>query len=238
VQSKFEVRDSKPLSAMLVFMAAPLQIKDDTSLPVRGAPAFFSLDVRSSIAWLSIDDRRLPIAPPSDGLVERIARSVARVPKALRHALTGIKVSPVPNPADAMWAERYGLPVLSGMGADAAGSGWVFIYPHAFERPTDTNDDGFVRGLMHELGHCWSLRDWSCVPTSKEAWRDAIASDRVAPSMYADLSYRNSGQPDEDAAEATALYFSVVDTPALKFHRDRMPARFALLDARFERSDE
>jgi hypothetical protein len=60
-----------------------------------------------------------------------------------------------------------------------------------------------------------------------------IASDPSAPSAYARTSYRSSGAPDEDAAEATALYFLVLGTPAFDAYRAAMPKRFGLIATRF-----
>jgi hypothetical protein len=185
------------------------------------------------VTWLSIDGRQIPIAAQGEAPLEETARSIARVPMALRAVLTAIAISPTANPADDAWAKTYGLPVRSGMGAIASGSGKVVIYPHGLEQLRSRGSDVFVRGLMHELGHCWSLRDWAKTPSAKDAWLGAIASDRSAPSQYAVLSFRNSGWPYEDAAEATALYFLVLGTPAFGDYRASMAGRFALLRARF-----
>jgi hypothetical protein len=86
---------------------------------------------------------------------------------------------------------------------------------------------------MHELGHAWSLRAWQDDPASAQAWRAAIASDQDPPSEYARGSFQSSGALDEDAAEATALYFIERGTPDFERYRARMPARFALIAARF-----
>lgn len=213
--------------------ALPLQIKKEQSLPVQGVAAPFTLRNAGADASLSIDGRELPIAFYAGAPVEEVARAIARVPALLRGVLTSIVISPNPNPYDAIWAEKYRLPVLSGMGAAASGSGRVVIYPHGIAQLHAADGDVFVRNVMHECGHCWSLREWAKNPPAKQAWLDAIASDGDAPSFYAVSSFRNSGSPDEDAAEATALYFLVLGTAAFPVHRTRMPARFALLDARF-----
>jgi hypothetical protein len=214
-------------------MALPLQIKQDHRLPVQGVPAPFTLGAPGAVTSLAIDGRRIPIASCAGAPVEDVARSIARVPAGLRAVLAEVVISPTANPADATWAEVYGLPVRSGMGAVASGSGTVVIYPHGLERLHTAGGDVFVRNLMHELGHCWSLRDWARDPAAKDAWLDAIARDGTAPSTYAALSFRKSGLPHEDVAEATALYFLVLGTPGLDAHRAAMPARFALLAARF-----
>ncbi len=77
------------------------------------------------------------------------------------------------------------------------------------------------------------MREWTTTPSAKEAWVRAIASDPAAPSFYATAAFQNSGLPFEDAAETTALYFLVLGAPAFAVHEAAMPARFALLRARF-----
>jgi hypothetical protein len=110
-------------------------------------------------------------------------------------------------------------------------AGDITIYPYGIAELRD--EDFFVKNLMHELGHVWSRRAWRDDPVSQQAWRDAIARDPDPPSEYARTSFRNSGALDEDAAEATALYFVERGTAAFARYRARMPARFALLAARF-----
>ena len=115
----------------------------------------------------------------------------------------------------------------------AGASGDITIYPHGIAELAD--EDVFVRNVMHELGHVWSQQAWNADPAARRTWLDAIASDPAAPSRYAMSSFRGSGDPDEDAAEATALYFLVRGTPAYERYRSAMPARFASLVARFAR---
>ena len=128
--------------------------------------------------------------------------------------------------------------VLDGAGREGPGSVRELLgaehaeharYTLAIDRATSSTG-----APAHEaIGHCWSLRDWARDPSAKDAWLDAIARDGTAPSTYAALSFRKSGLPHEDVAEATALYFLVLGTPGFDAHRAAMPARFALLAARF-----
>ena len=212
-------------------MQMPLQIKEAHGLPVRGERAPFTLGAPSSTTSLAIDGREIPIASYEGAPLDLVAQSIARVPSALRDLLTRVVISPTASPDDAAWSEKYRLPVLAAMGAVA--SGRISIFPHGIAQLRLPDGDVFVRNLMHELGHCWSLRDWALAPAGKEAWMNAITSDRGAPSHFAILSFRHSGWPHEDVAEATALYFLIRGTPAFDTYRTTMPARFALLDARF-----
>ena len=206
----------------------PLQIKGARDLLVRGDPAAFTLGPSS----LAIDDREIPIRAYEGAPLDVVARSIARVPRELRDLMTELVVSEIPNPTDAAWTEKYRAPVVAGMGA--VGSGRVTIYPHGFEQlRAPDGEDVFTRNLMHELGHCWSLRDWAKEPAGQQAWLRAIASDGKAPSTYAVVAMGSAGWPYEDVAETTALYFLIRGTPAFEAQRRRMPARFAILDARF-----
>ena len=210
----------------------PVQIKSAHDLAVGGEAVPFALERRDTTTALSIDGREIPIAAYEGAPLEVIARSIARVPSPLRALLSRIVISLEANPKDAAWSQTYGLPVLAGMGA--VGSGRITIYPHGIDQlALPDGEDVFVRNLMHELGHCWSLADWTRQPSDQEAWVRAIASDPSAPSQLAALSFRNSGLPYEDAAEATALYFLVRGAPSFDAYRAAMPARFALLAARF-----
>ncbi len=214
-------------------MTLPLQIKADARLAVVGPAAPFTLEGSGGKTMLAIDGRRFPLAANPGAPVAEIARCIARVPRALRNLFSRVFVSPVPNPADEAWAQRYELPVRSGMGALSSGDGTIVIYPYGISTLHLSNGDLFVRGLMHELGHCWSLHDWAHVPGAKKAWLAAIASDPGVASRYAQDALKNSGLAFEDAAETTALYFLTLGTDSFESYRATMPARFALLAARF-----
>jgi len=218
---------SAPAGVAVADPPLPLQIKDDHDLPVRGEPVPFTLTAGA----LQIDGREIPITAYDGAPLDPIARSFARVPLPLRGLITGIVVSSTPSPLDEAWARKYHAHVVAAMGA--APSGTVTIFPHGIDELSDADRDVFARNLMHELGHSWTMREWKATPAAKDAWLRAIASDRRAPSRYAVIAFRNSGWPFEDAAEATALYFLVLGTPAFESYRAAMPARFALIHARF-----
>jgi hypothetical protein len=82
--------------------------------------------------------------------------------------------------------------------------------------------------VMHEVGHMWSSKVFGGGdPLSSPGWApwlSAMQADRETPSRYATSSAQ------EDVAEATALYLSTVDHPALfERYRARFSARFALV---------
>ena len=220
---------SPPVAVAIDPPSLPTQIKRRARSRGSGDAAAFTLKATS----LAIDGREIPFSAYPGAPVDEIARSIARVPAALRAVLTAVEVSAAPSPNDAVWAKTYGLPVLAGM--STAPSGKVTIFPHGIDELKDSDRDVFVRNLLHELGHAWSLHDWKERPAAAETWMAAIKSDRRAPSKYALYAFRKSGLPSEDASEATALYFLTRGTPAFDGYRAGMPARFALLDARFNR---
>jgi len=218
---------STPAPVVAADPPLPLQLKDDHDLPVRGEPAPFTLTATA----LQIDGREIPITAYDGAPLDAIAKAFARVPLQLRGLLAELAVSSSPSPNDAAWARKYHAHVLAGMTTVASGK--ITVYPHGIDELSDPDGDVFARNLMHELGHAWTLREWSTTPAAKDAWLRAIASDRRAPSRYAVVSFASSGWPFEDAAEATALYFLVLGTPAFEAYRATMPARFALIHARF-----
>ena len=228
--------EPQPPPPAQVVHALPIQIKQAHDLHVRGEPAAFMLAPTALEATsLVIDGREIPFTAYAGAPVDDIARSFARVPAPLRGLVTAIVITDVPSANDAALSKKYGLPVLAGM--STAPSGEVTIYPHGIDELHDPDPDVFTRNWMHELGHCWTLHDWGATPATQDAWVAAIKSDHGVPSKYARVAFRNSGWPYEDGAEATALYFLVLGTPAFDSYRETMPARFALLHDRFQRSD-
>jgi hypothetical protein len=184
---------------------------------------------------IRIDGRAIPVT--GDGPLDGIARDFARCPRELRDQLQTLAISPVPNPNDAYFRDKYKLPVQAGMSTGLHGD--VTIYPYGLaelraESTAQVDDDAmFVKNFMHELGHAWSRIAWARDASAKAAWLDAIASDPSVPSEYARMAFRNSGAPDEDAAEATALFFIERGTPAFDAYRAAMPKRFGLIAKRF-----
>ncbi len=201
----------------------PRQIKSEHSLVAPTPVAVYALVTGA----IQIDGREIPLA--GTGPLDAIAHGLARVPPELRAIVRSLAISPVDNPTDAAWAAKYGMPVRAGMSANADGE--ITIYPYGIAELRD--ESFFVKNLLHELGHAWSLRAWHDDRSSLEAWLAAIAKDPGVPSQYAQGSFQKSGSPAEDAAEATALYFIVRGTADEARYRAAMPGRFALIASRF-----
>jgi hypothetical protein len=228
---------------------APPVVRQIKSAPELAAPtAVAPYEVGSG--EIRIDHRVIPVIGPTgrSDTIDAIAHDFARVPRQLRDLLQTLAISAVPSPNDAYFAAKYKLPVNAGMATGLHGDITIFPYGLAElrgelgERRARSTaegsaqlDDGamFVKNFMHELGHAWSRIAWASDASAKAAWLAAIASDPSAPSEYARISLRNSGAPDEDAAEATALYFLVLGTPAFDAYRAAMPKRFGLIAQRF-----
>ena len=202
-----------------------LQVKSAHELAAPVAVAAYA--VRDGA--IEIDGRSIPVI--GAGPLDAIAHGFARVPAPLRALLQTLAISPTDSPYDAYFQRVYKLHVVAGMGTGLHGD--ITIYPYGLTELRD--EDFFVKNFMHELGHAWSRPAWRDDATAAKAWRDAIAGDPDPPSGYARDSFRNAGAMDEDAAEATALYFLMRGTADEARYRGRMPARFALLDARFPR---
>ena len=201
----------------------PRQIKSEHSLIAPTAVAPYALVADA----IRIDGRDVPLA--GTGPRDAIAHGLARVPPELRAIVRSLTISAVDNPTDEAWAAKYRMPVRAGMSANADGE--IEIYPYGLLELRD--ESFFVKNLLHEIGHAWSLRAWRDDSRALSAWLAAIAKDPGVPSQYAQGSFRASGSPAEDAAEATALYFIVRGTPDEERYRAQMPARFALIAARF-----
>jgi hypothetical protein len=140
---------ASPIAATLP-LVFPLQIKSAREFVVHAEPVAYTL----ASGELSIDGRVIPLA--GDASWDAIARQVARVPKELRPLMQTLAVSATPSPLDDMYTKKYKAPVKAGMTSTATGN--ITIYPHGVDELADP--DGFVRNLMHELGHTWSLAAW------------------------------------------------------------------------------
>jgi hypothetical protein len=206
------------------------QIKTAPEFPAPTAVATYSVDDEAHA--IAIDGRRIPIAGdgPGDGEIDSIAHGLARVPRELRDVLQTLAISPTPSPNDAYFAAKYQLPVKAGMATGTHGD--ITIFPYGLEL-MHRSESILVKNFMHELGHAWSRIDWQADPKARDAWLAAIASDPGVASEYARTSFKSSGAPDEDVAEATALFFLVRGTPRFEPYRAAMPARFALIAKRF-----
>jgi hypothetical protein len=149
----------------------------------------------------------------------RVGDALAALPTSARRLIKRVQINPLPNPDDASWTKRYGRRVVAGMTASAV-DGELCVYPHGLSQTREV----FIRNMMHEVGHLWSGRAYGVADGVRwSPWRRAVASDRTLPSSYA------TAAPQEDAAEATALYLSTLGTAEHARYRTLLPARFALL---------
>jgi hypothetical protein len=200
------------------------QIKTAPEFPAPTDVAAFTIGDHA----IAIDGRSIPI--DGSGPLDDIARGLARVPRELRDVLQTLAISPTQSPNDAYFAAKYKLPVKAGMATGTHGD--ITIYPYGLELMR-RDEAILVKNFMHELGHAWSRIEWQRDPKARDAWLAAIASDPGVASDYARMSFHSSGAPDEDAAEATALFFLVRGTPRFEQYRAAMPRRFALIAKRF-----
>jgi hypothetical protein len=82
--------------------------------------------------------------------------------------------------------------------------------------------------LQHETGHAYSLNEvWKKNPVAREAWKQAIASDRRGVTDYGDSN------EVEDFAEFMLLYSNVLGTPCEASARAMFPNRFREMDKLF-----
>jgi hypothetical protein len=129
-------------------------------------------------------------------------------------------VSNKPCPEDDYWTKEYGVPVLAAMAN--SDSGVLQVYPEAWKQDRQT----LIRNIIHEIGHTFSLRrlGYDLDAPAWKAWRDACASDAIAPSYYGAVS------PYEDIAETFLLWFVSKGHPEFAEYQRMMPARFALME--------
>lgn len=82
--------------------------------------------------------------------------------------------------------------------------------------------------LQHETGHAYSLGEvWKKDPAAREAWKQAIASDRRGVTDYGDTN------EVEDFAEFTLMWASVAGTPCEASARALYPNRCREMDKLF-----
>lgn len=173
--------------------------------------------------FLPVDGRFGKNGELTNHSVKQIAKALASLSPRSASCLTGVVLSPVPNPTDASWGKQYGIDDFRSYmtcGAD----GEITIYP----QPETASDGTLAVSMMHELGHQWSLAAWGSEPTSPEwkAWKAAAKADGVNVSNYGAINH------DEDVAESSALYESTRHDPTRSAHyRNLFPNRFAILDA-------
>ncbi|SAL67967.1 hypothetical protein AWB69_07910 [Caballeronia udeis] len=151
---------------------------------------------------------------------QEIAKALEAVPPQQYKDLKRVSINPVANLQDAIWQRKYNDPEFSS-GATASIDQGVAFYPW---KGVSTFPQRYIDSTMlHETGHLWSEGLWSD-PEKKREWQDAVASDRQAPSQYAQKNVT------EDFAESANMYWSSKGTPCETEGRDRYPARFTYFD--------
>lgn len=151
---------------------------------------------------------------------KEIAKALETVPRQQYQDLEKISLNALPNPRDTLWREEYGDSSFSSAATANIEQGVAF-FPW---KDWSTFPQRFVDSTMlHETGHLWSETLWSD-PVKKQEWRDAMASDRQAPSKYA------QNNMTEDFAESANMYWSSKGTPCETEGRKRYPARYEYFD--------
>jgi hypothetical protein len=166
----------------------------------------------------------VPAQTPAQGYgvpgQKEIAKALEAVPLQQYKDLERVSINPVANSQDAIWQKKYNDPMFSS-GATASIDQGVAFYPW---KNWSTFPQQYVDSTMlHETGHLWSEALWSD-PEKKRDWQDATASDRQAPSQYAQKN------ATEDFAESANMYWSSKGTPCETEGRKRYPARYTYFD--------
>jgi hypothetical protein len=166
-----------------------------------------------------IEPKNGPVEPgtvlPS---VEQVAKSLGAVPAVQLGYLKEVVVSPLPNPADAHWAEVYKMPGFRSE-ATAGAEGTVNWYPIPKDSAMIPDET-----MVHESGHTFSFNIWK-KPADWKPWQDAMASDGRAPSKYADSS------KEEDFSESLVMYTMSKGTGCEETARKLFPGRYKILDS-------
>ena len=182
---------------------------------------------------VTVDGKAIEIILPADAskdpshsypTIEQIAKGLAGMPPELVQATNRVVAVPLP----AAETDSQGQVVPSG--ADMyAGNGEITINPHGTDSPR--TQKAFDTTFLHEGAHLLKQPD-------KDEWNEAIKSDHLFSTHYADNNYEPNAHidqngrnnPAEDFAEAYMIYKLVKGTPEEAQMRALMPERFAILD--------
>lgn len=166
----------------------------------------------------------VPVQSPAQGYAipgeKEIARALEAVPPQQYKDLDRVSLNALPNPRDVLWQEEYGDSSFSSAATANIKQGVAFFpwkgwstFPQRYVDST----------MLHETGHLWSEALWRD-PVKKQEWQDAIASDRQAPSQYAQSNIT------EDFAETANMYWSSKGTLCETEGRNRYRARYDYFD--------
>jgi hypothetical protein len=194
---------------------------------------------------LHVNGRMVPVYSPPDGkfstargATELISHSLEDIARALSLLLPedlarvkDVRLSPVPNPEDSMWAKLYKEKDFTSY-MNAGPDGVITVFPWKPERSTDYSARGLGADMMHELGHVSSNGKWGPgrgAGRQREwtQWQDAMKADGVQVSVYARASI------EEDLAETDALRKLANSGPYSAELRALLPHRMAMLDRHF-----
>ena len=119
--------------------------------------------------------------------VNDVVDILSRGPEQVRRMVKEVHVNPGRNPADAYWATQPGYSNVANFRSymTAGADGIVDIYPST----TPHNADVGRKSLAHESGHTVSQKLWGTDTNDKKwkPWRDAMKSDGISASTYAQL---------------------------------------------------
>ena len=171
----------------------------------------------------------LPKTPPaaSTGLflpsVAEVVDIISTGPEQVRRMIKEVHVNPGRNPSDTYWQSQPGYSNIANFRSymTAGADGIVDIYPSTSPHNATTGRTS----IAHESGHTVSQKLWGTNTNNKKwkPWRDAMKSDGLSASTYAQSS------PDEDFAESWALFMEVRHGPREEELRLLFPARWAIL---------
>jgi hypothetical protein len=155
--------------------------------------------------------------------VNDVVDILSRGPEQVRRMVKEVHVNPGRNPSDAYWATQPGYSRFANFRSymTAGADGIVDIYPST----SPHNPDVARTSLAHESGHTVSQKLWGTNTSGPKwkPWRDAMKSDGISASTYAQSS------ADEDFAEHWALFMEVRHGPREEELRLLFPARWAIL---------
>jgi hypothetical protein len=147
--------------------------------------------------------------------------TLRRLPPEVLVGLKTIVINPVRNPADAYFAQKFGMPDFTSAMTAHADTRAVTVYP-------GTSIAKAVQDFCHEVGHLVSIDVFGSISDNGgpgwAAWTQAAANDPLACSQY------GLKASHEDFAETFSLYTSTKGTARHDAYRALMPHRFALLD--------
>jgi hypothetical protein len=240
-----------PYSILTPEQAAEFQKTKPAPAPPGAASEVKEAESKSNTYFVQVDGRSIPVKVPksidigaTDGYgpmpkaaggrqlptIDRIAITLARMPREQRNLICNINLSETPNRYDKFMRIIYGKDFSGAAAGMWHGTMILFPLPESME-----SELALLLLYMHEGGHPWAqhrygdlilkqipsfIGDWG-------EWREAMKADALSASHYATESLA------EDAAETTMLYFATRGTEDHEKYRILFRNRFAILDRTF-----